>query len=323
MAFIDELKLHISAGKGGDGVVRLRHEKGKDHAGPSGGDGGRGGDVYVAGSREMHSFVQYKNKKLFFAEKGGDGGKNSLHGKNGDSLILSFPVGTVIKNLETGEEISIEKEGEKMLLLKGGGGGLGNEHFKSSTNQTPKESTPGKPGQESDFFVELRLFADIGLIGFPNAGKTSFLNVITNAKGLVGAYKFTTLEPSLGNLHGFIVADIPGLIEGSSKGKGLGHAFLRHIRRTKMLAHLISLEDDVVKAYKAIRKELGNYDKELLEKDEVVILTKKDMVDDKKLISNIEKIKKLNTKIFSLSLYDDDSIKEVGDGLVKLLRKQG
>ncbi|MEK7558657.1 MAG: GTPase ObgE [Patescibacteria group bacterium] len=321
MAFIDELKLHISAGKGGDGVVRLRHEKGKDHAGPSGGDGGRGGDVYIICSRELHSFVQYKNKKSFFAEKGGDGMKNSLHGKGGTPLTLSFPLGTVIKNLATDEEISIEKEGERILLLKGGTGGYGNEHFKSSVNRTPKESTAGKPGQEADFFIELRLFADLGLIGFPNAGKTSFLNMLTNAKGLVGAYKFTTLEPNLGNLHGFIVADIPGLIEGASKGKGLGHAFLRHIRRTKMLAHLISLEDDVVVAYKTVRRELGKYDKTLLEKDEVVILTKKDAVDEKTLISKMKKIKKLNSSVFALSLYDDVSSKEVADGLVKLLRK--
>ncbi|MEK7581993.1 MAG: GTPase ObgE [Patescibacteria group bacterium] len=321
MAFIDELKLHISAGNGGNGVTRFRHEKSKPNAGPSGGDGGRGGDVFVISSREMHSLVQYKNKKSFFAEKGGDGMKNSLHGKNGSPLTLSFPLGTVIKNLETGEEISIEKDGEKILLLKGGIGGYGNEHFKSSTNRTPKESTSGKKGQEADFFIELRLFADIGLIGFPNAGKTSFLNMLTNAKGLVGSYQFTTLEPNLGNLHGFIVADIPGLIEGASKGKGLGHAFLRHIRRTKMLAHLISLEEDVMSAYKTVRSELNKYDKILSDKDEVVILTKKDTVDEKTLISKMKKIKKLNPKIFALSLYDDVSSKEVSDGLVKLLRK--
>lgn len=321
MAFIDELKLHISAGKGGDGVVRFRHEKGKDHAGPSGGDGGHGGDVYIVGSRDTHSLVHYKNTKSFFAEKGENGMKNSLHGKSGDSLTLLFPIGTVIKDLATNKEISIEKEGEKILLLKGGIGGYGNEHFKSSVNRTPKEWKPGKPGEESDFFVELRLFADLGLIGLPNAGKTSFLNMFTNAKGLIGSYKFTTLEPNLGNFQGFIMADIPGLIEGASAGKGLGHKFLRHIRRTKILAHLISLEETaIIKAYRDIRRELGKYDKSLLDKKEVVILTKKDMVDEKTLLSQVKKIKKLNPNVLAISLYDDGSIKKVTDSLKGLLR---
>lgn len=322
MAFIDEITLHISAGKGGDGVVRFRHEKGKDKAGPSGGDGGRGGDVYFSSSREMHSLVRYRNAKKFAAQDGEAGMKNSRHGKGGDDLTLVFPVGTVVKNNDTGEEISLEKEGEKILLLEGGAGGYGNEHFKSSVNRTPREWTPGKPGGEGNFFIELRLFADLGLVGLPNAGKTSFLNVLTNAKGVVGAYQFTTLEPNLGDLKGFIVADIPGLIEGASEGRGLGHAFLRHIRRTKMLAHLISLEEPKVDAaYRTIRKELKKYDPVLLEKDEVVILTKKDAVDAKTLSAQMKKIKKLNPKVYTLSLYDDASIKEVGGELISILKQ--
>lgn len=322
MAFIDELKLHISAGKGGDGVVRFRHEKGKDHAGPSGGDGGRGGNVYIVGSRSHHSFSHYKNIKALYAPAGGDGMKNSLHGKNGADLILSFPIGTVFKNMLTGEEISIDKEGEKELLFKGGAGGYGNENFKSSINQTPKERTLGKPGEAGDFFVELRLFADIGLIGLPNAGKTSFLNVVTKARGTVAEYPFTTLLPNLGNMHGFIVADIPGLIEGASAGKGLGHKFLRHARRTKMLVHLVSLENEnIAKSYKVIRKEIGDYDKTLLDKNEVVILTKSDMTDKKTLALKIKKIKTIVPRAYHLSLYDDISIKKVKDILIKLLRK--
>lgn len=322
MSFIDELKLHISAGKGGDGVVRFRHEKGKDHAGPSGGDGGRGGNVYITGTRAHHSLSHYKNIKVLSAPAGGDGMKNSLHGKNGADLILSFPIGSVFINLATKEEISIDREGEKILFLKGGGGGYGNEQFKSSTNRTPRERTLGKPGEEEDYFVELRLFADIGLIGLPNAGKTSFLNVITKAKGTVAEYPFTTLEPNLGDMHGFIIADVPGLIEGASVGKGLGHKFLRHIRRTKMLAHLISLENkDIGKAYRVVRKELRNYDKTLMDKDEIVILTKSDMVDKKTLAAQMKKIKTIVPRAYSLSLYDDVSIKNLVDVLIKLLQK--
>ena len=322
MAFIDEINLHISAGCGGDGVVRFRHEKGKDHAGPSGGNGGRGGDVFISGLRSMHSLVHYRNVKKFAAPNGEAGMKGSCHGKKGDSLVLTFPLGTVVKNKETGEEISLEKEGEKILLLSGGSGGYGNEHFKSSVNRTPKEWTPGKPGEEGDFFIELRLFADLGLIGLPNAGKTSFLNVLTNAKGIVGAYQFTTLEPNLGDLKGFIVADIPGLIEGASEGRGLGHAFLRHIRRTKMLAHLVSLEEPKIEeAYRTIRKELKKYDPVLLEKEEVVILTKKDAVDAKTLSAQMKKIKKLNPKVYPLSLYDDASIKKVEGELISILKQ--
>ncbi|MEK7662197.1 MAG: GTPase ObgE [Patescibacteria group bacterium] len=324
MAFIDEITLHISAGKGGDGVVRFRHEKGKDKAGPAGGDGGRGGDVYVSGSRSMHSLVHYRNIKKVAAENGQAGMKNSRHGKGGEDLVLNFPLGTVLKNKETGEEISIEKEGEKILISEGGIGGYGNEHFKSSINRTPREWTPGKPGGEGNFFIELRLFADLGLVGLPNAGKTSFLNVLTNARGVVGAYQFTTLEPNLGDLKGFIVADIPGLIEGASEGKGLGHAFLRHIRRTKMIAHLISLEESKIDvAYKTIRKELKKYDPSLLEKDEIIILTKKDAVDAKTLAAQIKKAKKLNPKVFTLSLYDDASIKEVTGEILLILKNRG
>lgn len=322
MAFIDELKLKISAGDGGSGVVRFRHDKGKDHAGPSGGDGGVGGDVYIVGSRSHHSLTEYKNRKEFFAEKGQDGMKNSLHGRSGEDLTLSFPVGTVLKNIETGEEISIEKEGEKILLLKGGGGGYGNEHFKSSVNRTPKEWTPGKPGEAGKFFIELRLFADLGLVGFPNAGKTSFLNGVTKARGAVADYPFTTLEPNLGDMFGFIVADIPGLIEGASDGKGLGYKFLKHIKRTRMIAHLVSLENkDIIETYKIVRKELSHYDKDLAKKEEIVILTKTDLVDKKTLASEIKKMKKITPKVLTLSLYDDASIKKISDKIVKILRK--
>ncbi|TSC54539.1 MAG: GTPase ObgE [Parcubacteria group bacterium LiPW_30] len=322
MAFVDEIKLHLKAGKGGDGVVRWLHEKGKPLMGPAGGDGGNGGDVYVKAFREMHGLARYARKKSYEAENGDNGAKNSLHGKGGDDLILDFPIGTIIINQSTGEKFSLIKEGEKIMLLKGGRGGLGNERFKSSTNRSPKEFTLGKEGEEADFLIELQLFADLGFAGLPNAGKTSLLNVLTRAEGKVADYAFTTLEPNLGDMHGFIIADIPGLIEGASEGKGLGHKFLRHIKRTSVIAHVISLENkNLNDAYKTIRAELEAFDKDLAKKKEIIILTKTDILPDGALSKIVTSVKKLNKDVYTVSLYDDKSIKDLEDNLVKLLRK--
>ena len=322
MAFVDEIKLHLKAGKGGDGVVRWLHEKGKPLMGPAGGDGGNGGDVYVKAFREMHGLARYARKKSYEAENGDNGAKNSLHGKGGDDLILDFPIGTIIINQSTGEKFSLTKEAEKIMLLKGGRGGLGNERFKSSTNRSPKEFTLGKEGEEADFLIELQLFADLGFAGLPNAGKTSLLNVLTRAEGKVADYAFTTLEPNLGDMHGFIIADIPGLIEGASEGKGLGHKFLRHIKRTSVIAHVISLENkNLNDAYKTIRAELEAFDKDLAKKKEIIILTKTDILPDGALSKIVTSVKKLNKDVYTVSLYDDKSIKDLEDNLVKLLRK--
>ena len=236
--FVDELTIHIRAGKGGDGVVRWLHEKDKEFGGPSGGDGGRGGNVFAVSARNLNLLARYRHKKEFYAENAENGKNNSLHGANGRDLKILFPVGSIITNKQTGEKIYLNKEDEKKILLKGGNGGYGNEHFKSSTNRRPKEFTKGKLGEEEDFYIEVELIADIGLIGLPNAGKTSILNELTNTRGKVGDYPFTTLEPNLGEYFGHIISDIPGLIEGAAEGKGLGHKFLRHIRRVKILAHL-------------------------------------------------------------------------------------
>lgn len=321
MAFVDELTIHIRSGKGGDGVERFRHEKGKEFAGPSGGDGGRGGNVYLVGSRDLGLLYKYRHEKKFGAEDGEPGKKDSLHGRNGEDLVLKLPVGSIVKNLSTGKEIQILKEDEPILLLKGGHGGLGNERFKSSTNQAPTKTTPGKPAQEADFYIELQLLVDVGFAGFPNAGKSSLLNALTNASAKIGAYQFTTLEPNLGAFHGYVLADIPGLIEGASEGKGLGHKFLRHIKRTKMIAHLISLEnEDVLAAYKTIRKELEAFDKDLGEKDEIIILTKTDMVDEEAVEAAKKKLAKLKKPVFAITILDDKVMKEFGDALVKLLR---
>jgi len=327
MAFVDELTLHLRSGSGGPGVERLRHEKGKEFAGPSGGDGGRGGNFYVVGSRDLGLLFKYRHEKGFSAEDGEPGKKDSLHGANGEDFTLKLPIGTVLKNLSTGKVIHILTENEPLLLLKGGDGGFGNEHFKSSTNQTPTKTTPGYPAQEADFYLELQLVVDVGFAGFPNAGKSSLLNVLTNASAKVGSYQFTTLEPNLGAFYGYILADIPGLIEGASEGKGLGHKFLRHIKRTKMIAHLISLENEdlsaqagVLEAYNTIRKELEAYGEELANKDEIILLTKTDMVDEATLEEAKKKLAQFNKPIFTISIFDDPAIKVFSDELVKLLR---
>ncbi len=321
MAFIDELKLNIKAGDGGDGVVRWLHEKSKEFMGPAGGNGGNGADVYARGIRDIGILNNYKNLKIIEAEKGEAGGNKSCHGKNGEDLFIDFPIGSVITNVVTGGKVYLNVEGETKLLAKGGRGGLGNEYFKSSTNQRPEQFSVGKPGEEFEFQIEVELIADAGLIGLPNAGKSSLINELTNSKSKIGAYQFTTLEPALGDMYGFIVADLPGLIEGASKGKGLGYKFLRHIKRTKILFHCLSLESTkLITDYKAIRKELQTYSAELAKKPEVLILTKTDMVDEKIVKSAVKKLSKLNPQIVTVSVLDDVSLKEMKDNLVKILR---
>ena len=217
MAFIDELTLNISGGKGGDGIVSWMHQKGIDHAGPGGGNGGRGGNVYLKGVRDISRLSAYKFIKDFHAENGDPGHSDCMHGKSGKDLTIELPLGSVLTNTETGEVIEVLSE-ESFFFLKGGNGGYGNAHFKGPENIRPKESTKGKPAQSGIFFIELKLIVDIGLVGFPNVGKSSLLNVLTRAAVKVGDYQFTTLVPNLGSLYGFVIADIPGLIEGASEG---------------------------------------------------------------------------------------------------------
>jgi GTP-binding protein len=336
MAFIDEIKIHAEAGRGGDGVVRWRHEKFIERGGPAGGDGGRGGDFYVIAVRDLNILSKYKAKKEFEAGRGEDGGNKSLHGKNGEDFLLELPIGSVVTNLITDERWQLLEAGQKELVLKGGYGGFGNEHFKSSTNTTPQDWRPGQDGEKGDFRIELELFADIGLVGLPSAGKSSLLNGLTNADAKVGDYAFTTLDPNLGDFYGYVIADLPGLIEGASEGKGLGIKFLKHTKRTKMIAHLVSFENlskgttGMMKVYKEIRKELEKYDKKnnlgedgLAQKEEIILLTKTDVVEDEKIIEKKKKeFEKLGKKVFTLSLYDDASVKKFKDELFKILKKK-
>jgi len=318
MAFIDEIEIKIKAGDGGDGVARWLHSKEKDLGGPNGGNGGRGGNVYAKALRDVHLLSRYRTKKEINAENGGDGRAKNLFGANGKDLDLALPVGSIITNKKTGEKFSLNEEGKRILLLSGGFGGRGNKSFQSSKNQSPEKFTPGKPGESAVFYVEVELIAHIGLVGLPNAGKTSILNELTAAHGKVADYPFTTLEPSLGELHGYIIADIPGLVEGAAEGKGLGHKFLRHIKRTKMLVHVISLENsDLLKAYQTVRKEIESYDLGLLEKKEIIVLTKTDFKDGFDIQEAKEIFKNITPNVYAVSIYKNEDMKFLSELLLK------
>lgn len=322
MAFIDQLDIELSAGAGGDGVVRWLHEKGKEYGGPSGGNGGAGGNVYVVAVRDIGILNRYKTSPVFRAPNGNSGEKGVKSGAGGRDIDVELPIGSVLTNLDTGERYELLEEGQRIMVAHGGKGGLGNEHFKSSTNIRPMESTKGKIGETFHYRVELELVVDAGFVGLPNAGKSSLLNALTRANAKVGDYAFTTLEPNLGDLYGYIIADIPGLIEGASQGKGLGHAFLRHVKRTKMLFHCISLElGDVLETYTTVRGELNEYGNGLEVKPEVIILTKTDLVDPSVVASATEIFAKQGKQVLSVSIIDDESLKAARDQIIVVLRQ--
>lgn len=321
MAFVDEARIYAESGKGGDGVIRWLRTKQSARGGPSGGDGGRGGDVVLVGVRDLAALSHYRYEKKFHAEDG-EAGKGELkHGKNGEPTILHVPVGTLARVVDTGEEYEITKEGEQITLFRGGKGGLGNARFKSSTNQNPFQQTAGKSGKGGDIELTLKIIADAGLMGLPNAGKSSLLNSLTRAKSKVGNYPFTTLEPNLGEFYGYILADIPGLIEGASSGRGLGIKFLKHVERTGFLLHLVSADqDDHIAAYREVHKELKAFGHGLDEKREIVVLSKVDLVSPSECETIQENLaRETGREVLTVSVKDPESVKKFSDKLAKIL----
>ncbi len=307
---IDDIKIKVKAGHGGKGAVAFN--KNLKSLGPTGASGGAGGSVYGEGVSDISALQQFRFKKEFAARDGEDGGGQFRDGRDGPDLTLKLPVGTVVHNLTNGGEAAIEDVGERLLLAQGGLGGRGNFHFRSSRNTTPMQSRPGTPGEEFELRLELKLIADVGFVGLPNVGKSSMLNRLTRARSKVANYPFTTLEPNLGAYYGLILADIPGLIEGSSAGRGLGTKFLRHIERTRVLFHFVSAESPAPeKDYKIIRKELGAYKKELLKKPEYLFLTKSDLVPGAELKKRLAALKRVNPAAITASIHDPESIKKV------------
>lgn len=318
---IDDVKIKVKAGDGGRGAVAFSRTK--MTLGPTGANGGKGGGIYMEGVSDLGALIQFRYKKDLMAEFGGNGKTSLNDGRDGDDLILKVPIGTVVHNLSKNESSEIIRIGERLLIAKGGRGGKGNYKFRSSINTSPEEFQEGFLGEECELRLELKLIADIGLIGLPNVGKSSLLNELTNAKSKVANYQFTTLEPNLGVYFELILADIPGLIEGASTGKGLGIKFLRHIERTKILFHLISAESlDPIKDYKVIRQELGAYNKALLEKPEYVFISKSDMIDVGELNKMIALFKKNKIAVTTVSIHDIDSVSRVEEILREAIRQK-
>lgn len=287
--------------------------------GPTGAAGGHGGNVIAVGVSDMSALNQFRFKKEFIAEDGREGRSQFRDGHDGADLMLKLPIGTVVHNLTTGVDVSIERVGEKVVLAEGGLGGRGNFYFRSAHNTSPQKFQPGLPGEEFSFRFELKLIADIGFVGLPNAGKSSMLNELTNAQSKVANYPFTTLEPNLGVYYELILADIPGLIEGSSTGKGLGTKFLRHIERTRILFHFVSSESsDLKRDYETIRRELGTYNKQLLEKPEYLFLSKSDLLGKKELKEKVAVLKKLNPTAIAVSIADEASVEKIKKILNKI-----
>ena len=323
--FVDYMKIYASSGKGGKGSMHLHREKYITKGGPDGGDGGRGGHVILRGDKNMWTLFHLKFKKHFRAEHGGDGSKSRSTGKDGQDIYIPVPLGTIIRDADTNEILfEITEDGQEITLLEGGKGGRGNWHFKSATNQTPRYAQPGIDGQENWFLLELKILADVGLVGFPNAGKSTLLSVLTAAKPKIADYAFTTLKPNLGiveyrNHQTFVMADIPGIIEGAAEGKGLGHRFLRHIERNSTLLFLIPADsDDINKEYEILLNELKKHNPELLDKDRLLAISKSDMLDDE-LKAAIEKEIPEGVPYLFISSVAQTGLQELKDTLWKML----
>ncbi|HLV39427.1 MAG TPA: GTPase ObgE [Xanthomarina sp.] len=325
--FVDYVKLHVSSGNGGKGSAHLHREKFVEKGGPDGGDGGRGGHVIMRGNANLWTLYTYKFKRHFKADHGEHGGKSRSTGSDGQDVYMDVPLGTIVRDRETEDVIfEITEDGEEKIIAQGGLGGRGNWHFKTSTNQTPRYAQPGIPGQELDIVLELKLLADVGLVGFPNAGKSTLLSVVSAAKPKIADYEFTTLKPNLGiveyrDFKTFVMADIPGIIEGAAEGKGLGHYFLRHIERNSVLLFLIPADaDDIRKQYDILLDELKRYNPEILDKERFVVISKSDMLDNElKAELKVELDKTLPVEYMFISAVAQQGLTELKDKLWKML----
>lgn len=326
--FIDYVKLFCASGHGGPGSTHLHRAKYVPKGGPDGGDGGRGGHIILRSNPQFWTLIHLKYRKFIKAERGGSGSGDLRHGKQGEDIILEVPVGTVVKNAET-QEILFElvEPGEERILCKGGRGGLGNNNFKSATMQTPRFAQPGEEGEEGWFILELKVLADVGLVGFPNAGKSTFLSTVTSAKPKIANYPFTTLQPNLGIVkyyddQSFVVADIPGIIEGAHEGRGIGLRFLRHIERNSVLLFMVAADEpDVAQGYKVLLNELKQYNPELLTKDRILAITKCDLVDEATLKQIKRKLPRKIPHVF-ISSITGFGIPELKDELWNAVNKE-
>ncbi len=312
---IDEVKICVEGGRGGDGSASFAPGM---KSGPDGGNGGKGGNVYIVGSDNLRALNQFSHKTHYKAQSGANGMRKKMYGLAGEDLEIPVPMGTTLRDEMTGETFEVVDKETRFLIARGGAGGRGNFEFRSSTNTTPKYAEKGFGGQVRNLHLILKFLAEYGLIGLPNAGKSSMLNVLTNAKARVGAYAFTTLEPNLGVINGRVIADIPGLIEGASSGKGLGIKFLKHIEKVKLLLHCISSEsDDVIEDFKIINKELEEFDQSMIEKDRIILLTKTDLIDDKEIKQKIKKLSKLGCDVYGVSVDDEEGVNKIKQVLVE------
>lgn len=329
--FIDYAKIIVKAGDGGNGAISFRREKYVAAGGPDGGDGGKGGDIYFEVSPNMNTLVDFRYKKKFKAENGKNGEGGHRYGKSGEDLVVKVPIGTIVKDSETGRVMAdLSELNQKQLILSGGRGGKGNSHFATSTRQAPRFAQGGEKGEEKELILELKMLADVGLIGFPNVGKSTFLSVVTDATPKIADYHFTTLEPNLGVVKSdygdsFVIADIPGIIEGASEGTGLGLKFLRHIERTRLLLHVIDVSGiegrNPVEDFKTINEELKKYSEKLSKRKQIIVANKIDIMQDESLLNDLEKMaKEKDIEIFKISGATGEGVKELLNRVTEVLK---
>lgn len=323
--FVDKVQVNLKAGDGGDGAVSFRHEKFIDRGGPDGGDGGHGGNIILEASRNQNTLAAFRFQKRLTAEPGKPGFKRRKHGRNGKDLVVAIPIGTTVVSVDGNVLADLTEDGQKVIVASGGKGGYGNAHFVSSTRQVPRVAEKGEEGEEKELVFELRMIADVGLVGLPNAGKSTFLASVSNAKPEIADYPFTTLTPNLGVVDlgknsSLLIADIPGLIEGASKGKGLGDDFLRHVERTGALLHLVdSYHDDIAGAFKTIQKELKSYKVDLTKRPQIIALTKIEGLDEEIIADRIKEVKKVAPKGVLVTAISSQSKQNVQELLYQLM----